>query len=226
MIRLELPPEAIGPRGQQPNRRGNVLTVSRIENHDQTVEALGDLCRRADPLGITVCLEYMRITQVASLADALGVIAECGEPNAALLIDLLHVFRSDGSIEELATVDPALLTYAQWCDGPAQPADGSPGGLLRDALDHRSIPGDGALPVMGFLEVLPDQLPLSLEIRSEALRKGFPDHTARAAKVLDATLAMLALSATTVRTAGVARRRPRMHRPIAQVGKECTLLGQ
>jgi sugar phosphate isomerase/epimerase len=169
----------------------NVLAVSSLADDAQTTAAFADLCQRAAPLGITVCLEYLMIMRVQTLEQALAIIADADQPNAAVLVDTLHLFRSGGTLEGLRQVDPTLMTYAQWCDGPAQPADDSAMGLVTDAIDARSNPGGGALPVAEFVEALPAGLPLSMEIRSKALRERFRDHVARARNVREAAEAAL-----------------------------------
>ena len=46
--------------------------------------------------------------------------ARPGHPNAHILIDALHVFRSGTSPQAFAGVDPAMLAPIQLCDAPAQ----------------------------------------------------------------------------------------------------------
>ncbi|MEM7092037.1 MAG: TIM barrel protein [Actinomycetota bacterium] len=170
----------------------NVLAISSFDDPGETAVRFGELCERAAPAGVRICLEFMRFTQVRSLADALQIIERADQPNAGILVDLLHVVRSGTSLAEVASADPELFPYAQWCDGPAEPRGWDTRDLITDALDDRSIPGQGALPVTEFEGLFADDVPFSLEVRSRALREAFPDPIERARDLLARTRAALA----------------------------------
>ena len=165
----------------------NILTVSAFDHPEETAERLGVLCRRAEPAGIRVCIEFMRFTSVRTLADALEVVRLLDEANVGILVDLLHVVRSGTTFDEIAATDPHLFPYVQWCDGPAEPRGWETRDLIADALDDRSNPGEGALGANEFEQLFADDVPFSLEVRSAAIREAFPDHTDRARHILDAT---------------------------------------
>lgn len=173
----------------------NVLTVSRGLEPARFAERFAALCDHAAPAGITVVVEPTLLYSVATLAEAAEVVALAGRPNGAILADNLHLDRAGGNaIDVLGLLDPALLPYAQLCDGPARPADTSRAGLLSDARDGRRLLGDGRLPVREFLAALPGGTPLSLEIRSRELRQRYPDAAERAAAVHDNAIGYLARS--------------------------------
>ena len=173
----------------------NVLTVSRGLEPARFADRFAALCDHAAPAGITVVVEPTLLYSVATLAEAAEVVALAGRPNAAILADNLHLDRAGGNaIEVLGLLDPALLPYAQLCDGPARPADASREGLVSDARDRRRLLGDGELPVREFLAALPAGTPLSLEIRSRALRERHPEAAERAAAVYDNAIGYLARS--------------------------------
>jgi sugar phosphate isomerase/epimerase len=158
----------------------------------RTADRFGRLCERAAAGGLRVGLEFMRFTEVRTLADALGVVRAAGHPAGGVLIDMLHLVRSGSRPEDLAGIDPDLLAYAQLCDAPAAPPDESLGRLVNEALVGRVLPGDGALPVAEILAHLPAGRPLSCEIMSSALQERHPDPVARAKVVAEATRAFLA----------------------------------
>jgi sugar phosphate isomerase/epimerase len=167
----------------------NVLCISRLDDRSETVARYAALCELAAPAGIRVCLEFMRFTSVPSLEAALEVVQDAAQPNGGVLVDTLHLFRSGGTLNDLATVDPGLLPYAQWCDAPAEPSGWSTRELIDDALHDRLPPGQGALPVDDFVTSLAPGTPLSLEVRSRWLRETYPDHIERAKAVLAAAQA-------------------------------------
>ncbi len=90
-----------------------------------------------------------------------------------------------------AAVDSKHITYAQLCDAPAVPRDTSAVGLRTDAVDDRCNLGEGGLWWRQFVDALPASTPLSLEIRSAALRSNHPDPVDRAREILRATRAAL-----------------------------------
>lgn len=165
----------------------NVLAISSFADPAQTAERLAQLCERAQPGGVRVCLEFMRFTAVRDLADAIDVVGRTAHPSAGILVDLLHVARSGTGFDEIAAADPHLFPYVQWCDGPAEPDGWSTREIITDALDARSAPGEGGLDAMAFERLFAQEVPFSMEVRSKALRDGFPDHTERAAHLLEAT---------------------------------------
>ena len=64
--------------------------------------------------------------------------------------------------------------------------------MLTDALDGRSAPGEGELPLAEVLNALSDSVPLSLEVRSKRYRHDFEDPGERARAVLEKTLDYMA----------------------------------
>ena len=171
----------------------NVLTVSRGLEPARFAERFAELCDHAAPAGITVVVEPMLLYSVATLAEAEQVVALVGRPNGAILADNLHLDRAGGApLEVLRRLDPSLLPYAQLCDAPAAPADGSRTGLFEDARNDRRLLGEGALPVREFVAALPAGIPLSLEIRCRQLRERYPEATDRAAAVHDNATGYLA----------------------------------
>ena len=81
-------------------------------------DKLAEMCELAQPYGITVDLEFMPFRPVQSLAHAVDVLKRAKQPNAHILIDALHVFRSNSAIEQFASIDPAMLGPFQICDAP------------------------------------------------------------------------------------------------------------
>jgi sugar phosphate isomerase/epimerase len=65
-------------------------------------------------------------------------------------------------------------------------------GILREALDERLQTGDGQLPLSALLRALPKNVPLSIELRSKALRERWADPGERALATAQATRRFLA----------------------------------
>lgn len=168
----------------------NLLVVSSEADIGRTAAALHALCERAAPAGIRVALEFLKLTPICTLPQALAAVRACDHPAAAVLVDSLHLQRGGDRPAALRDVDPVLLPYAQFCDGRAD-CDPSQAAYMEDAVDLRSCPGEGALPLAELLRFLPPDCPLSLEVRSRALRQQFPGPAERAAAVLARSRAFL-----------------------------------
>ncbi len=165
----------------------NILTISSFDSVEATAERLNELCTYAHSSNIRVCIEFMRFTSIRTLADALKVVELVDQDNVGILVDLIHVFRSGTTYNEIRAVDAALFPYAQWCDAMAEPSGWSTKELIRDAVDDRAIPGEGNLPMEEFELLFDISVPFSVEVRSKALRDTFPDFLDRAKHLLSAT---------------------------------------
>lgn len=168
------------------------IVVSADPDQSAFTERFAELCELGDRFGVNVCLEFLPIYQVSDLAAALQVLGAVGHPRGKLLLDPLHVARAGATLDALRAVPRSLLTFAQFCDAPAELAgERSFENLLTEAVDGRVNPGRGGLPLRELLEILPATLPLSLELRSKALREAYPDAADRARHVFEDTMTFL-----------------------------------
>ena len=169
------------------------IVVSSDPDVGAFTERFAELCEIGERVGVNACLEFLPIYQVSDLPTALSVLAAVDHPRARLLLDPLHVARAGASLDEIRAIPGELLSFAQFCDAPAElPGERNFQNLLSDAVDGRLNPGRGGLPLRELLEILSPDLPLSLELRSKALREQFPDAVARARNVFADTMAFLA----------------------------------
>lgn len=166
----------------------NVLIVSSEDDTGRAAAKLNRLGHHAAAAGLRACLEFATFTTVGSIASAIALLDAADCDNLGLLIDPLHLARTGGSPADLRSVDPKRFPYAQFCDAPAHgPPPSDVPEIIREALDLRLMPGDGALPLDELLAALPLATPLSVELRSAALRDGHPDPADRARALLAAT---------------------------------------
>lgn len=171
----------------------NVLCVSSDPDMGAAAARLAELCAHAEGPGMRVALEFGIFTEVKNLRDAMAVLDAVSHPLRALLIDPIHVDRSGSSIVEIAAVPEELLPYAQFCDAPAKrPNPGDFDAIITDAIDLRMQCGEGGLPLVDLYRALPNGIPLSIELRSRALRDTCPDPGERAKVVAAATRSWLA----------------------------------
>jgi sugar phosphate isomerase/epimerase len=133
-------------------------------------EILAAVCELAREYAFAVDLEFMPFRAVRSLDDAVRVLALAQQPNAHILLDALHFYRSGSSSAQLRSLDRALLGTVQLCDAPATP----PADLMFEARNARLLPGKGGLPLDTFMDDLPADLPIGVEV---PLNLALPDLT-------------------------------------------------
>jgi len=142
---------------------GDDPDLNRLSDH------YAQLCALMQPYGMTADLEFMPWTAVRHARDALQVVTTAGRPsNAGILVDALHVARSDTSLADLAVLPHDLLHYAQICDAPTTNAQGSTDlsvdDMIHTARCERLLPGEGAIDLRGLFQALPPDLPISVEV--------------------------------------------------------------
>jgi sugar phosphate isomerase/epimerase len=143
----------------------HVLAVSEHPEVAASVDAVGRLADRAHARGLRIALEFMVFTAVRSLDEALHVIAEAGAGNVGVLVDALHLQRSGGVPEDLIGIPAGRLAYVQLCDAGRE----GPPDLADEARHHRLLPGEGHLPLRALAAAAGPDVPLSIEVQSDAL---------------------------------------------------------
>lgn len=164
-----------------------VLVAGNDDDTARTIDNFAALCELAKPLGLHPHLEFMPWTGVKNLVAAqhiVGAVRKAGHDNACLLVDAFHFNRSASRLEELAQVPREWMRYTQLCD-VAGPIPDVMAEILREARQERCFPGDGDIDLPALLTALPRDLPLSLEIPTEALRRQGVTPLARAQQALE-----------------------------------------
>jgi sugar phosphate isomerase/epimerase len=91
-------------------------------------------------------------------------------------------------VADIAALDPDLIGYVQLCDAPSMSKFGS---YMEEALHERLAPGDGELPLLEFLRVLPRQVIVSLEVPQRSLSEAGVGPLQRVGKCVDAARTLL-----------------------------------
>jgi sugar phosphate isomerase/epimerase/4-hydroxyphenylpyruvate dioxygenase-like putative hemolysin len=132
-------------------------------DRNRKIDRFAQLCELARPLGLTVDLEFPSWTETPDLREATRVVRGAGQPNAGILIDLLHFARSGSSVADLRQLPADWFHFVHVCDAPpGVPATNE--GLIHTARFERLFPGEGGIDVHGILDALPPGLPYALEI--------------------------------------------------------------
>lgn len=123
---------------------GNDPEQGRLEAN---LAALSELARK---YGLGVVFEFMPFVATKTLAEAAETVVRIRQPNARLLIDALHLFRSGGDVRDLEKINPLLLAYVHLCDARG-PAPVGCEALRAEARGGRFYPGLGQLPLADFM---------------------------------------------------------------------------
>lgn len=122
----------------------------------------------ADRYGLKPIIEFVpNRALLDSLPSALRLAKDIGRSDLAILIDPLHLIRSEGKADDLKAVDRRHLPYVQMSDGVLAP--GEPDLQLAKKLGAgvRRMPGDGMLPLREIFDALPAEIDVSIEVIME-----------------------------------------------------------
>lgn len=158
-------------------------------SRSEQIDAFGQLCDLARPLGMTVDLEYVPIAAVTHLAQAVDLLRTANRPNAGLMIDMHHFHRARDRAEDLDALPREWFHFAHLCDAPGEiPAD-------RDAMVHilreaRLYVGDGGIEVADILAHMPPVVhSIELPHKARAEELGYTEHAFRCLETLKDYLA-------------------------------------
>jgi sugar phosphate isomerase/epimerase len=141
-------------------------------------------------LHLNVLVEFNPYSACRSLGEARALALAADRPNAGLVIDLLHLSRSGGTVDDLTKIEPHLLQLVHYCDAAPMPEGTRTQDELRaESRTARRLPGEGVLPLKELLSAFPKGTPVSVEAPSKSLVGLSAEERAR--KVFDATLSSL-----------------------------------
>lgn len=155
--------------------------------------AFGLLCDSCASQNLPCGIEFIPyLSPVAGLAEAAALIARVRRPNAGVVVDTLHFFRSGTDWAALSALRPEQIVSVQVSDAPAELAEAADYGI--EARAGRLLPGEGELALDRFVGAVRDtrpDLPLTIEVASATLDALPPTLAAaamwRAARSLTAT---------------------------------------
>lgn len=141
----------------------HLLTTGQDTDASRLRDNFAALCTLAGRYGLTVDLEFMRWTEIATLAQAREIVEASGARNAGIIVDALHFDRTRTTLHELRTVPAQRLHFAQICDAP-KTIPPTIEAVIHEARTARMTPGAGELDLVSFVGALPPLLPLSVEV--------------------------------------------------------------
>ncbi|MCF7728431.1 sugar phosphate isomerase/epimerase family protein [Sulfitobacter sp. M22] len=140
----------------------HLITAPYDSDLSRLSDTLSALAEAGRSRGVAIIHEFFPWTNVPDLDTALRVVERAG-PEVHLLVDSLHFDRSGSSLVQLAAISPERLPFAHLCDALVA-EHYTTDELLLTAREARLAPGEGQIDLRAFVEALPDDLPLSLEV--------------------------------------------------------------
>jgi sugar phosphate isomerase/epimerase len=170
-------------------RNANVLL--RDTDRNRLAGNLTAFCRMAREFDMATVTEWSIRSPFRSPAEAAAFLDGIGRP-ATLAFDSLHLFRAGFSASDVAALDTSIVGRGQLADGPAElPADK----IMAEAFSERLPPGKGALPLASFVEALPSNVVIGLEVPMESKRLRGVSAADRVRRVVEAARSLMPLSA-------------------------------
>jgi sugar phosphate isomerase/epimerase len=142
---------------------------------ERAVVSLKQAAQWATGANVRLALEFRgKAAFCSSLDTALALVAQCGERNVGVNLDVFHYYTGPSKFEDLGLLTPANLAFVQVCDVAGVPRE-----LATDA--DRILPGDGEFrlpPIIQRLREIGYAGYFSLELMNPTLWKIKPAQVA------------------------------------------------
>lgn len=167
----------------------HILIAGDDPDEARLTSSFAAFCEAAAKRSMTADLEFMAWTKIPDARAALRIASKAGVSNAGVLIDAFHVVNSATTLDDLRAIPRAMLHYVQLCDVAHTPPT-SEADVIRMARGERLLMGHGRVPWHELLTVIPDDVPISLEIPNdvEKARGGISDWARQALQTARSTL--------------------------------------
>jgi sugar phosphate isomerase/epimerase len=142
-----------------------INTVSLEPDRARTFDELAALTELAAVRGIATCVEPVVGLSISDLPSAIAAVEYVDRAEISLLIDTMHVARFGASADELRSIPAELIGYIQLSDTTMQRRMRH---YAEEAMYERMAPGEGELPLLDMLAVLPKDRVVGLEIPMRA----------------------------------------------------------
>ena len=140
------------------------LTQGNDPDWSRLCSTFDTFCAVAKKSGLVPIIEFCPNRTLATLAQTLDLLGETGHDEVPILVDPLHLVRSEGTSADLKNVDPKRFPYAQMSDGVLAAGEPNLGLAKKLGVGERRMPGDGTLPLSDIFAALPPGLPISVEV--------------------------------------------------------------
>jgi sugar phosphate isomerase/epimerase len=136
-----------------------INTIGLDPDQARCFDQLARLAELAGARGVMTTLEFVIGCPIGDLPTAVAAWRHVGRPDFKLLVDPMHLFRTGSSAADVAALGPDAVGYAQLCDCTRVARD-----QMHEARYERMVPGEGELPLLDLVKVLPKDMPIGMEI--------------------------------------------------------------
>jgi sugar phosphate isomerase/epimerase len=115
---------------------------------ERAIVSLAQAGQEAAPYGVRLGLEFRgRSSFCSSLDTAVALVAQSGQSNVGICLDVFHYYTGPSKLEDLSLLSPSNLAHVQVCD-----VSGVARELATDA--DRVLPGDGDFHLVAIIQEL------------------------------------------------------------------------
>jgi sugar phosphate isomerase/epimerase len=175
----------------------HVLATVRGPVDAKVVEGLRRAAGTLGDIGVAVSVEFMPLTELVSLEDAVRLLERTKDERVGIVIDIWHFVLSGSQWSTLKALPVERIGFVQLDDAAADVK----GTSAEDCMDRRLLPGEGSFPLADFRDALDAkryQGVVSVEVLSREWRlrpiAEFAEASLRAAKSVWAVEARSAIS--------------------------------
>ncbi|MDE3819670.1 sugar phosphate isomerase/epimerase family protein [Sinorhizobium meliloti] len=139
---------------------GTMICNSFETDEEMLAGKLAAVADLAAPLDIKLAFEFIPVSAVKTLGQALRIVEATGRDNVGIVVDALHLWRSGGSPQEVANAPANRMFALQLCDGPLT----SPDDLYAEMRSARLMPGEGEFDLAGLMRAMPAHAEVEAEV--------------------------------------------------------------
>lgn len=129
-----------------------VLTSVWTRDRSLAVDRYGAFCEQAAQFGLTLNLEFPIVSELKSMQEAMEIQDQVGASNLKILMDMIYVYKTGITPEDIKAVDPSRFGVIHLCDWPADMAGRQDIEVVRGG---RVYCGEGVVDLKGILKALP-----------------------------------------------------------------------
>lgn len=127
----------------------------------RATDVMGRLVEDAKKSNLIITLEPISYQTVKLLTEAADVAEQTG---CQVLFDTLHFHRAFGEPEHIIPALPYLANMIQLCDGVLAERADTREGLIEESRAKRGVPGEGDFKLAECVALLPEDMPVSIEV--------------------------------------------------------------
>jgi len=119
-------------------------------------------CDIAAEYGISPAIEFTELAGPGTLGAARKIVESANRVNGGIALDTLHLFRSGGTVDDIAKLNPQLIKSVQMSDGPMRLKNVNE--YFNEAVFERQVPGEGEFPLRELARFFPPGMVIDIEV--------------------------------------------------------------